>query len=109
MKKTIVALTTGLFLASGATAFADSSILDVQDVPPRTTSQDLVPDLGLTGGDNFEAYSAQNNFGDRSPASDNSRAAHGVDYTPTAAIDGTAGEQEVYSPQNGWGDHGYAN
>lgn len=81
MNKTVIALTTGLFLASGAAAFADSSLLDVQDLPPRTTSPDLVPSFGSTVDD-----SAQN------------ATFHGVDYTPTAAIDGLDSEY-LDSPQ----------
>lgn len=108
MNKTVIALTTGLLLASGASAFAASTALDVQDVPPRGASQTLLPTFGLAGDATsaYDEFSAENGFGDHAPTFENGRSAGGIDYSPTGSIGDVAEQESIYSPQNGWGDHG---
>ncbi|WP_099865216.1 hypothetical protein [Pararhizobium haloflavum] len=105
MKKTAIALTTGLLLAAGSSAFAQTSALDLPLQPERTINQEIVPNVGLSGGDSYvnDEYSASNNFGDEAPAIEQNGT--GIDYTPTAAID-DGNVYDEYSPQNGFGDHG---
>jgi hypothetical protein len=106
MKKTLIALSTGLFLASGA-AMAQTSAIDVTEQPERSTSQDLVPNFGLFGGDNYSAdeMAADERFGDATPEVDTSEGSIGIDYTPTASTGEPSPHYDDFSADNGFGDH----
>jgi hypothetical protein len=106
MKNALIAMTAGLVIASGA-AFAQTSALDVEGQPARSTSQEFVPALGLSGGNDYTAdeFSAANGFGDYSPVNGASQRQPGVDYTPTASIGTATDIRDEFSADNGFGDH----
>jgi hypothetical protein len=103
MRKTLIATTATILLATGS-AFADSSALDVLGAPERGASESFLPNFGLYGG-GADAISGDNRFGDVTPAFAETDAAPAVDFTPTAAIEGDVAEEEIYSPDNGFGDY----
>lgn len=104
MRTTLMALTTGILLATASAGFAASSALDVVGAPDRGTSQDFLPNFGLYGS-GADAISGDNRFGDVTPSFVGNDANPSVDYTPTAAIDGSLGEDGTYSADNGFGDY----
>lgn len=105
MKKTLIALSTGFFLASGA-ALAETTALDIEDQPERSTSQDLVPNVGLVGGSDYtdDEFAAEENYGDQSPEISTEDGTIGIDYLPTASTEAPGVIDEENAPDSRYGD-----
>lgn len=111
MKKTLIALSTGFFIASSAAAFADTSALDVMDQPERSTSSDLIPNFGLFGGSDYSEgeNASTERFGDTAPDISTEEGTIGIDYTPTASTAAPTVIDEENSADNSFGDQSPSN